>query len=28
VPRARLREMAAYYDFMVARLEALLEEYR
>jgi DNA-binding transcriptional regulator GbsR (MarR family) len=28
VQRARLREMAAYYDFMVARLEALLEEYR
>lgn len=26
--RARLRDMAVYYDFMVARLAALLEEYR
>ncbi|QUH02280.1 hypothetical protein HUO13_17085 [Saccharopolyspora erythraea] len=25
--RRRLREMAAYYDFMVARLNSLLEEY-
>ncbi|MBN9738723.1 hypothetical protein Ae168Ps1_1245c [Pseudonocardia sp. Ae168_Ps1] len=26
--RRRLRDMAGYYDFMVARLTALLEEYR
>ncbi|OZM79551.1 hypothetical protein CFP66_25660 [Pseudonocardia sp. MH-G8] len=26
--QARLREMSVYYDFMVARLGALLEEYR
>lgn len=28
LPRRRLGEMAAYYDFMVARLTSLLEDYR